>query len=421
MVVVALLSAALVVPAGAMAAPANDAFANRQPLPGGPLPIEVTGTNVEATREWQYEEVGSFGAGHSVWFKWTASVDGWVTVDACTASFQTVLGIFTGSDVEHLTRVTKGNASEMPGCNASGRRYTFKAVSGTEYEIGIDGNGFVVPTPPGEPPPPPPATEGQFTLRIEETPLPGNDAFAAATPIPGEVDEEPDGTRRYFAQPAGYNWGATTEGSEPFYGAGAGASVWYSWTPPETANYRISGVCCGSKLAFGLFTGNALAELAPVPLDAFGEVNAVGGTRYWIAAYGTQDPETGEPFMGGFYMLIMGVLAPGSQNPAVPASVSPARPAQPPDATPPETKIDKTSLRAATRSAKFWFSASEPARGFLCRLDGGDFKPCGSPRIYKRLKPGHHVFGVKAVDAAGNVDGSAALVRFAVPQRRKRR
>lgn len=105
-----------------------------------------------------------------------------------------------------------------------------------------------------------------------------------------------------------------------------------------------------------------------------------------------------------------------------PESSSPPPPAAtPPDTTPPDTKIDKTSLRAATRSAKFWFSASEPPRGFLCRLDGGDFKPCGSPRSYKRLKPGRHVFGVKAVDAAGNVDGSAAVARFAVPQRRKRR
>lgn len=420
-VAVALVGAALALPAVASAAaPANDDFASREVLSGS-LPIEVTRSNVEATREWQYEEVGPFAAGHSVWFKWTADVDGWVTVDACGASFQTVLGIFTGSDVEHLTRVTKGNSSEMPGCFSTGRKFTFNAVSGTEYEIGVDGNAFSVPPLPGEPPPPPPVTEGDFTLRIEETPPPANDAFTAATPIAGETGEEPSGTRRYFAQIDGYNWKATTEAGEPAYGPGAGASVWYSWTPPETADYRLSGACCGSSLAFALFTGDSLGALTQIPLGELGEIHAVGGTRYWIAAYGKQDAETGEPAMGSFHMLFTAVLAPGPLSfPPVPSP--PAQPSpKPADTIAPETKIDRTSLRAATRSAKFWFSASEPAQGFLCRLDKGEFKPCGSPRTFKRLKPGRHTFRVKAVDIAGNADGSPAVAHFRVPRPEKRR
>jgi hypothetical protein len=106
-------------------------------------------------------------------------------------------------------------------------------------------------------------------------------------------------------------------------------------------------------------------------------------------------------------------------SPAAPP-LSPSDPA-PPDVTPPETTIEKTALRAATRTARFWFSASEPAQGFLCGLDKGDFKPCGSPRTYKHLKPGRHAFRVKAVDLAGNVDGSAAVASFRVPKPQKRR
>jgi hypothetical protein len=419
--VAALISLCALPCGAAAAAPTNDAFANRTELSGS-LPIAETGSNVGATREWQYEEVGPFAAGHSVWFKWTASVDGWVTVDACTASFQTVLGIFTGSDVEHLTRVTKGNVSEVPGCFSSGRRFAFKAVSGTEYEIGVDGNAFFVPPLPGEPPPPPPVTEGEFTLRIEETPAPVNDDFAAATPISGAIDEEPGGTRRYNAQVAGYNFKATTEGSEPSYGIGAGASVWYSWMPPETATYRIGGACCGSGIALALFTGDSLGALTQVPLGESGEVEAVAGSRYWISAYGTEEGETGEPTMGGFNLFVSAILAPGPQPPSLPAPIASPSPSQPlPDTTPPETRIDKTSLRAAARSAKFWFSASEPAQGFLCRLDKAAFKPCGSPRAYKRLKPGRHAFRVKAVDAAGNVDASAAVASIRVPRPEKRR
>jgi hypothetical protein len=417
-----LMGAALFAPAQALGAPpANDDFANRIELVGAP-PITESGANEGATREWQYEEVGPFAAGHSVWFKWTANVDDWVTVDVCTASFQTVLGIFTGSDVEHLTRVTKGNASEMPGCTSTGRRFTFKAVSGTEYEIGVDGNGFFVPPLPEEPPPPPPVTQGSFTLRIEETPPPANDDFAAATAIAGSTDEEPDGTRRYFAAIDGYNWKATTEAGEPSFGPGAGASVWYSWTPPETALYRLSGACCGSSIPFALFTGDSLGALTQIPLNEAGEIQAVGGTHYRIAAYGKQDPETGEPSMGSFHMLFTAFLAPGplSLSPSVTSAPTPP-PAPPADTAAPDTKLDKTTLRAATRGARFWFSASEPAQGFLCRLDKGGFKACSSPRAYKHLKPGRHAFRVKAIDVAGNVDGTAAVASFRVPRPEKRR
>lgn len=409
-VFVTLVLAACVAPASALgAAPPNDDFANRTALEGT-LPITATGTNVEATREWQYEEVGMFAKGHSVWFKWTADVDGWVTVDTCTASFQTVLGIFTGPDVEHLTRVTKGNASEMPGCFASGRKYTFKAVNGTEYELGVDGNGYHMPE--SEPP-----TEGEFTLRIEETPPPVNDNFASATTIPSEAEEEPDGTRRYSGSATGYNWKATTEGSEPSFGAGAGASVWYSWTPPETAHYRFFGPCCLTGLAWTLFSGESLGGLSEV-LTTTGNAEATftAGTHYRIAVYGTPDGETGEPSMGSFNLFITATLAPG---PGESPSYTPESPPPPPvasDTTPPNTKIDKSTLRIAPRTATFWFSASEAVQGFLCRLDKGDYKPCGSPRTYKHLKRGRHAFRVKAVDLAGNVDGSPAIAHFRVPR-----
>jgi large repetitive protein len=92
-----------------------------------------------------------------------------------------------------------------------------------------------------------------------------------------------------------------------------------------------------------------------------------------------------------------------------------------PDTTAPETTIERTVLRAATRTVRFWFSASEPAQGFYCRLDRGDFKPCGSPRTYKHLKPGGHAFQVKAVDAAGNVDASPAIARFKIPRPHRHR
>jgi hypothetical protein len=87
-----------------------------------------------------------------------------------------------------------------------------------------------------------------------------------------------------------------------------------------------------------------------------------------------------------------------------------------PDTTPPETAIERSVLRVATRTAKFWFSANESTQGFQCQLDKGEYKPCGSPRTYKHLKPGRHAFRVKAVDAAGNVDASPAVAHFKIPR-----
>jgi len=99
----------------------------------------------------------------------------------------------------------------------------------------------------------------------------------------------------------------------------------------------------------------------------------------------------------------------------------------PPDTTAPETKIDRSQLRVAIRSATFWFSAGEIVQGFRCQLDKGDYKPCGSPRTYKHLQRGGHTFRVKAVDVAcplstghgddapGNADGSPAVAHFRIP------
>jgi hypothetical protein len=83
------------------------------------------------------------------------------------------------------------------------------------------------------------------------------------------------------------------------------------------------------------------------------------------------------------------------------------------DTAPPTITIARSLLRASTQTMRFWFSASEAVQGFQCQLDKGEFKGCGSPRTYKRLKPGRHVFRVKATDLAGNV-GAPAVAHFRI-------
>jgi hypothetical protein len=83
---------------------------------------------------------------------------------------------------------------------------------------------------------------------------------------------------------------------------------------------------------------------------------------------------------------------------------------------PPETLITKgPKKKTRKRRPKFKFTSSEPGSTFLCKLDRKKFKPCSSPyRPPKKLKPGKHKLKVKAVDAAGNADGTPAVRKFKV-------
>jgi hypothetical protein len=76
-----------------------------------------------------------------------------------------------------------------------------------------------------------------------------------------------------------------------------------------------------------------------------------------------------------------------------------------------QTTIRKAQVTGTT--AKFKFSASEKGAKFECRLDGKKFKPCKSPKTYKRLKPGKHVFKVRAVKGK-NVDPTPAKRKFKI-------
>lgn len=410
-VAAALVLALCLVPTSAWAAaPANDDFVNREVL-SGTLPIEVARSNVEATHQ-EGENISPFAAWHSIWFEWEAEATGWVTVGACGSDFPTLIGIFTGSELATLTKVASGNSAEGPHC-FNEREYTFKALSGTKYVIGVDGNAFT-PLPEFTP-----DTEGEVVLQIESTPPPPNDDFANAADLTaaGEIYEfEPGKERFYFARLEGYNWNASKETGEPEHeGDSGGASVWYSWTAPETGLVHLSACCVAGPL-IGLYTGSSVDALTPVPFNneiwPEKQAQVVAGQTYMIAVDGVYDESSGEAAQFSFSINASMNLAAIVVDPAPPGGSSPPTP----DTTAPETKIDKSRFRVAARTATFWFSASETAQGFLCRLDKGDLKPCGSPRTYKRLKPGKHAFRVKAVDAAGNVDGSAAVAKFKIPK-----
>jgi hypothetical protein len=75
----------------------------------------------------------------------------------------------------------------------------------------------------------------------------------------------------------------------------------------------------------------------------------------------------------------------------------------------PDTVIG-TGPEGTVRSAEagFSFSSSEGGAAFQCRLDGGTFEGCSSPRTYPGLGDGAHTFSVRALSADGRPDPTAA-------------
>ena len=85
----------------------------------------------------------------------------------------------------------------------------------------------------------------------------------------------------------------------------------------------------------------------------------------------------------------------------------------------PRTRIDRHPGKKVTSTmARFAFSASERGARFRCKLDGRPFGQCRSPRVYRNLKPGWHVFRVAAIGADGKVDQTPASFGWRVLPRR---
>jgi hypothetical protein len=81
-----------------------------------------------------------------------------------------------------------------------------------------------------------------------------------------------------------------------------------------------------------------------------------------------------------------------------------------------EGSEEKTTSKTAT----FDFGSNESGSTFECSLDSSPFRPCTSPHTVRAGKPGKHDFQVRARDAAGNLDQSAATYSWTVKGKKHR-
>jgi hypothetical protein len=383
-------------------------FASRETVKAAPL--TATGSNVGAGREaGEPVPTAISPAGHTVWLGWEAPSSAYFTFSTCASSISTVIAFYVGSEVNNLSEEQSQASFAGPECSGIHSGITSLFFTGGKVQIMVDGNSF---HPASEPPP---VTEGPLTLQIEKTPPPPNDNFASAAPLTGQITEEPNGTRSYFGDQSGYNYNATKETGEPKHdGDQGGASVWYTWTAPESGVARF-GLCCGATTLLGVYTGNAVNALTPVGSGKGSvEVPVTAGATYRVAVDSEFQFFLGTPIDDKFDLAVAENLVPGPGFGGGGGSGAPR------DTTPPQTTISKNVLKRKPPIFVFRFTSNEPRSTFRCSLDGRPFKACASSRTFKKPVPGRHRLRVYAVDAAGNADPTPAVAKFRFPQQKHR-
>ena len=225
--------------------PANDAFANAQPIFSNTG--SVASNNIGATKEpGEPNHAGNFG-GASVWYRWQAPSSGPVIFTTTGSEINTLLAIYTGSTFNTLAVV--GSNDDQVGSTTSAVLFT--AVAGTVYRIAVDGSGGL---------------PGNF--RLTWSPPPPNDNFANAQPISGPAGSV-----------AGNNIGATIEPDElALTRVPRSASVWYRWSAPASGVVTFSVTSSSFEPDLDVYIGSSLNTLA----ELFRSFNAVAGTTYYV-------------------------------------------------------------------------------------------------------------------------------------------
>jgi len=246
--------------------PANNSFAGAQVITGNSG--NVTGSNVGASKETGEPNHGGNAGGASIWYQWQAPASGRATLTTSGSSFDTLLGVYTGSSVGGLTLVA-GNDDAVGGSDLTSR-VEFNAVGGTTYRIAVDGFG---------------GATGSVRLNWSNVvPAPPNNSFAGAQAISGSSGSV-----------AGSNVGANKEAGEPNHsGNTGGASIWYNWQAPSTGTATLTTAGSNFDTLLGVYAGGSVGALSfvagndddPGVLTSRVNFSAVGGAVYRIAVDG---------------------------------------------------------------------------------------------------------------------------------------
>ncbi len=245
--------------------PRNDAFANATAIDGASG--TVAGLTRNGSRQTNEPKHASVTGSSSAWWTWTAPAAGTLRVNTVGSSFDTLLGIYTGTAVNALTKIGANN-NRATGDSAS--EIAIAVVAGTAYRIAVDGVATAT---------------GDVVLTWAFVPYPANDGFAQATILNGATGSV-----------AATTIGATRETGEPKHaGVTGAASVWFTWSAPANGSVTIDTLGSPFDTLLAAYTGSSVAALTAVKsnnnvsstvLQSRIAFAATAGTTYRIAVDG---------------------------------------------------------------------------------------------------------------------------------------
>ncbi|QTA88123.1 C13 family peptidase [Desulfonema magnum] len=250
--------------------PENDDFASALVMEG--LKGNIAGSNMEATKEAsEPDHAGRTYCKKSVWWKWTAPETNYFFFESF-GTFDTLLSVYTGSDVSHLTEVANSGYWE--------ESLTVLAQAGVQYHIAVDmGDSYC----------------GDYYLCWTIADRPENDDFASAPLLSGDS-----------GQATGSNKQAMKEAGEPDHGDNKGGkSVWWKWTAPRSDFFLFNTLESFFDTTLAVYTGSDINNLTEITSNNNGRKNgrntlqsvvtfqAETGAEYYIAVDGAYG-ETGQ-------------------------------------------------------------------------------------------------------------------------------
>lgn len=219
--------------------PANNDWVNAIDLGSG-LTVTAVGSNIGATRE-AFEPANTAA---SVWWRWTAAA-------ACNLVTSASIG---ATGVSPAIYQNNGGVLEPVTCSFNDSGTTCRVEAGREYWIAVRSS----------------TAQGEVRLTLHAVEIPPNDDFANRIILPAALPASFAGT------PAG----ATVEPGEMLYDNSTGttrsASLWWSWTAPESGAVRLD--LTGATYVY-VQTGATVDALTTV-------LRCAAGSSAWTASAG---------------------------------------------------------------------------------------------------------------------------------------
>jgi hypothetical protein len=246
--------------------PVNDACAAAAPITAG----AYTGATCSATADGAAISCGlNVATTPDVWYSYTAPCSGSLVLDTCGSSFDTVVGVYTGS-CAGLTEVGCNDDGGVCPTNELASHLSVAVEAGTTYLVRVGGyNGDT----------------GDFTLTVT-SPSPANDACASAVAIG-------NGTTAFDTTCS------TRDGTDTCRPTATAGDVWYSYTATCTGNFvldtcgssydtdiSVYSGACGNLTEIGCNDDNGGAGPCPGGLTSYLSVPVTPGTTYLVRVSG---------------------------------------------------------------------------------------------------------------------------------------